>query len=96
MAEHHPLGPAIQLFLSPLIQPAPPEFAYVVGNSIKSCVEIKVNIVLIYQAATPGDCIGQTIFPLAESRLTTPVNFLFFGMVSDSQNEQLFHPFTRD
>lgn len=94
MAEHNPLGSAIQPFLNPLhcplIQPALPKFAY------EYFAEIKANILLIYQAVVPGYWIGQTIFPLAESMLATPVNLLFLHMLNDNQNGQLFHSFTRD
>jgi len=109
LLKKNPLSSVNQPVLRPphctLIYPVDPKLIYkdVVRDSVKSLAEVKVyNIYccpLIYPASddiTEGYQVGQAWFSYSESTLTTPDNLLFFHLLGDDVQNQLFHYLPRD
>ncbi|XP_052520385.1 uncharacterized protein LOC128071565 isoform X3 [Tympanuchus pallidicinctus] len=89
----------------PLIYPTLPQLCYkdVVGDSIKSLAEIKVDYTHCSSHIHPardniieGYQIGQARPPPCEPVLTTPDNLLFFQLSGDDIQYKLFHHLSRD
>ena len=73
------------------------------GDSVQSLAEAKVNIILcsphVYlagHAIIEGHQIGQALFPLGESMLTTPDNLLFLQYLRGDIQNELFHHLSKD